>query len=259
MTTDDEKPNPVLNFFSLSDQYERRARFLPGVLTVLVGLPVALAFGIEMMQFLTLLTTGVGIGAVIAVGVSHLTSALGNRIQRKLWPDWPFDAPTHRWLTPDDTSRSQQQKKQWYAAIKSVTGIDIARAAKTGETAEVRRVINDAISAVRSRLWRVESRETELVRLRNIDYGYARNFTGLKVIWIPAAVASCAGCWVGWLRFDTNLLWAVLGTVILLVLAPVGFFVLPNYVRQKADYYAEAFFAALERLNADEVESNQRK
>lgn len=58
MTHTEHKSNPVLNFFSLSDEYERRARFLPAMLTVLVVLPVALAFGIEMMQFLTLLMKG---------------------------------------------------------------------------------------------------------------------------------------------------------------------------------------------------------
>ncbi|MEQ8852383.1 hypothetical protein [Gimesia sp.] len=252
MTEDKSKPNPVLNFFSLSDDYERRARFLPAVLTVLVALPVAMAFGIEMMQFVTLLTTGVGIGAVLAVGISHLASALGNRLQKKLWPDWPYDAPTNQWLKPDNAARSQQQKKQWYGTIKAVTGLDIAKLAKSDDGEEARRVINDAVSKVRSRLWKQDGPATDLVRLRNIDYGYARNLTGLRVIWIPAALLSCAGCWVAWWKLDGHILWAVLSTVLLCILPLVGVFVLPGYVRQKADYYAEAFFAAMERLNADE-------
>lgn len=252
MTSDESKTNPVLNFFSLSDEYERKARFLPAVLTVLVALPVAMAYGIEMMQFITLLTTGVGIGAVLAVGISHLASALGNRLQKKLWPDWPYDGPTNQWLNPENDARSQQQKKQWYGMIKSLTGLDIARLAKSEDKAEVRLAINDAVSKVRSRLWKHDGNGTDLVRLRNIDYGYARNLTGLRVIWIPTAILSFAGCWVAWWRFDGHILWAVLATVLLCILPVVGVFVLPGYVRQKADYYAEAFFAAVERINLEE-------
>lgn len=252
MTSDSPKTNPVLNFFSLSDEYERKARFLPAVLTVLVALPVAMAYGIEMMQFITLLTTGVGIGAVLAVGISHLASAMGNRLQKKLWPDWPYDAPTNQWLNPENDARSLQQKKQWYGIIKSLTGLDIARLAKSEDKAELRRAINDAVSQVRSRLWKHNSDGNDLVRLRNIDYGYARNLTGLRAIWIPTAILSCAGCWLSWWQFDGHLLWPVLSTVLLCVLPLVGIFVLPRYVRQKAEYYAEAFFAAMEQINSGE-------
>ncbi len=256
MTSDENRRNPVLNFFSLSDQYERRARFLPAVLTVLVVLPVALAFGIEMMQFIQLLLTGAGIGAVLAVGISHLASAMGNRLQKRMWPDWPYDAPTNCWLSPDDQSRSQQQKKKWHATIKSLTGIDIAKIVRSEEDNEVRLAINDAVTAVRSKLWKNESREVDLVRLRNIEYGYARNLTGLRVIWGPAAILSCGGCWAAWWWFNGNILWAVVSTVLAVVLIPVAFGVLPGYVRQKADYYAEAFFSAMEHLDA--VHSGER-
>ena len=256
MTTSDQKKHPVLNFFSLSDQYARTARFLPAVLTVMVGTPVALAYGIKMVQYLTLITTGVGIGAVLAVGISHLASALGNRFQQQLWPDWPFDAPTHRWLMPGEAEKSGQQQQQWYSAIKSVTGIDIQAVVDSGDQGELRRAINDAVATIRSRLWKLDCREADLVRLRNIEYGYARNFTGLRVIWIPISLLSCGGCWAAWWFFDGELLWLVLSSAIMCVLLPTAFWVLPSYVRQKADYYAHAFFSGLEFLSSRESGQN---
>lgn len=249
-----EKSHPVLSFFSLSDDYERRARFLPAVLTVLVFLPVALAFGIGMMQFVQLLFTGAGVGAVLAVGISHLASAMGNRLQHQLWPEWPHDAPTNRWLHPSDHTRSAQQKEQWYSAIKRLTNLDISQAAVHGEEQEVERVINDAVTTIRSRLWKRESPEVDLLRLRNIDYGYARNLTGFRALSVPGSFLSCTGCWIAWWWFDAHLLWCVVSTSLAVLLPFAAYLVLPQYVRHKADYYAEAFFSSMEKLAAESPE-----
>ena len=236
-----------LNYFNLSDHYERKARFLPAVLSVLPLLPVATTFGVPLLEWSKLLMAGVGLGAVVAVALSHVASAFGNRLQDKLWPDWPHDAPTNRWLHPDEKSVSVQQKERWYQAIKSLVQIDIQKAVDAGEPDELKATINDAVKALRSRIWKTS--EAERAQLHNIDYGFARNLTGLRSVWTTFALSSLVGCWYAYIWDNGTILWAIVSTVVAvgaLVLATL----LPGYVRKKAHYYTESFFAAVVALSA---------
>ena len=237
---------PWLSYVSLSDPYERKTRFIPVVLSVLPLFPVASAFGVPFLGPLRLLLSGVGFAAVLAALASHVASAFGNRLQARMWPDWPHDAPTNRWLHPDDKSVSWQQKHRWYQAINDLLGLDIAQAIETGDDNEVRAVINDAVRELRNRLWK--SPVAERVRLHNNDYGFARNFTGFRYVWLSFALISFVGCWISYCWYDGSIFWAIVSTVIVIgtmVLASI----LPNYVRQKADHYAESFFAAIVKLS----------
>jgi len=155
-----------LNYFNLSDEYERKARFFPAVLSVALFLPGAISLGLPMMNWVLLLLTGTGISAVVAVGLSHLASAMGNRLQDKMWPRWPHDSPTHRRLYPNDPSCSRQQREQWYMLIKDLTSLDIAAVAKENR-AETETIINDAINQIRIRLWK--SPLAERLRIHNMD------------------------------------------------------------------------------------------
>jgi hypothetical protein len=232
-----------LSFINLSDHYERKARFLPGVLSILPLLPVSAAYGGILGEWLKLLLTGVGLGAVVAVALSHIASAFGNRFQEKLWTDWPHDSPTNRWLHPEDRTISLQQKKLWYQATKELTGLDIESVVKQENPEETKAIINDAVKALRDRLWKAP--EADRVRLHNIDYGFSRNLTGLRLIWILFAIGSALGCWAGYAWYEHPLVWSLASTIIAVLLIPIGYFVLPGYVRKKAHYYAESFFGAL--------------
>ncbi len=232
-----------LNYLNLSDDYERRARFLPAVLSLLVLLPLTSVLGLPVSAWLTALVGGTGIAAVLAVGLSHLASAFGNRLQQHLWPRWPHDAPTNQWLRPDDTTRSIQQKKTWYAAIKRLTSLDIEAAAPAADHAEIEALINDAVAQLRNRLWARE--QAERLRIHNCDYGFARNLTGLRPVWLIFSVASSAVCWIAYFFAGTQLLWAVTATGVSAVTFVLAFAVLPDYVRRKAHHYAETFFATV--------------
>jgi len=235
-----------LNYFNLSDDYERKARFLPAVLSLLPLLPMAATFGVPVLEWGKFLSAGGALGAVVAVALSHVASALGNRLQDKLWPDWPHDSPTNRWLHPDDKSVSMQQKQLWYHAIKKLVQIDIQKAVDEGQSDELKAVINDAVTALRNRVWKTP--EGERAQLHNIDYGFARNLTGLRPVWTTFAVSSFVGCWYAYICGSGAILWALVSSAVAVV-AMVIAGILPEYVRKKAHYYAESFFATVVALS----------
>ena len=235
-----------LSYANLSDYYERKARFLPAVLCVLPLLPASAAWGGPLLEWLKFVVGGVGIGAVLAVGLSHASSALGNRLQKKLWPRWPHDSPTNRGLHPEEDQTSAQQRALWYGAVQRLVGIDIAAAVAAGEPVEP--AIKDATSALRNLFWKRP--EAERLDMHNVDYGFARNLTGMRPIWISFLLASTAVCWVAYAKLGAvALLWAVVSSVLAVVAVPVGIWVLPGYVRTKANHYAESFFATLRAVD----------
>lgn len=233
-----------LSYANLSDQYERKARFLPAVLCLLPLLPASAALGGPALEWIKLLLGGVGVGAVGAVGLSHVASAMGNRLQAKLWPRWPYDSPTNCWLHPDG-GRSKQQRVLWYKAVKRLVGIDIEAAIAAGDDVEAS--INDATSALRSLFW--QRPEAERLRMHNVDFGFARNLTGMRPIWISFLLTSTAACWLAAKLDPGALLWAVSSSIIAVVLVPIGLWVLPRYVRTKATYHAESFFGTLTAID----------
>lgn len=235
--------NSWLNYLNLSDAYERKARFIPGVLTGLPLIPVSMAYEWPLEAGFEYILAGLGMGAIISVGISHLASAFGNRFQKLLWPDWPHDSPTNQWLHPDDPTVSAPQKERWYKAIKRVVGLDIKSSIKNQDIIQIKAIINDAVKALRERLWNAP--EGERLRLYNLDYGFARNISGLRPIWLTISLASFIGCWIGYIWYGKLLLWCIVSTLIMFLSFLLGYAVLPSYVRQKAIYYAESFFGAL--------------
>lgn len=238
-----------LDYFNLSDHYERKARFLPGLISVLFLVPVSAAFGAPLSGWIDTLALGIGAAAAVAVGLSHLASAAGNRFQERLWPRWPYDSPTNQWLLPNDRSRSEQQKTLWYAAIHRLTGLDVFTSTSLPED-EIERVIDDAVSALRYRLR--NSEHADRLRLHNTDYGFARNFTGLRLFWVIASVLSCAGCFASYFWASGSVDWCVISSILMIFSFPLAFVILPNYVRRKARHYAESFYGAVVELDRAE-------
>lgn len=237
-----------LSYLSLSDEYERKSRFLPGILTFSFLLPASPIIGNMAESIMHLLIGGVGVGAVFAVGIAHLASAAGNRCQEALFPGWPHNSPTNRWLHPDNRERSSQQRKLWYDELKTVTGLDIARALKEIPD-EADAIINDAVTKARVRLR--QSNATELLFKHNIEYGYARNFTGLRYLWLSFAIISAAISWYNYISGKSDLVWGIISTGIAVFAVHLAFWALPSYVRRKAERYAESFYGALTILAND--------
>ena len=238
-----------LTYVKLSDTYERKARFLPAVLSILFLFPLAHLLRVPFSSWLNALLAGTGISAVLSVGLSHIASAFGNRYQKKLWPRWPHDSPTNQWLHPDDTTRSGQQKRQWYGAIKRLTKLDIESTAASGNSTELEALINDAVAQLRNQLWQPDY--AERLRIHNADYGFARNLTGMRPVWLTFALVSSCVSWIIFFVSERDLLWPVTTTALTIIAFILGFVVLPDYVRRKAYHYAASIFTAVLALDAD--------
>lgn len=248
MSTELQEEKSWLSYLSLSDEYERRARFLPSLLTLCFLLPASSIIGDIVDNFINMLIGGVGVGAVFAVAISHLASAAGNRCQEALFPRWPHSSPTNRWLHPDNKERSSQQKKLWYEDYKTLTGLDIARAVEdTPEEVEV--IINDAVTKARVKFR--QSNNTGLFFKHNVDYGYARNLTGLRYLWLTFAIISAVASWYNYIFGKGDLFWGIISTGIVVIAVHLAFWALPSYVRRKAERYAESFYGALVTLAND--------
>lgn len=176
---------------------------------------------------------------------------MGNRFQRKLFPRWPFDSPTNHRLSPLDATCSKEQKKRWYDSIKSITGLSI-QDCPVDDGDELDRLINDAVTAVRTALWKHP--RADRLHTHNADYGFARNFAGLAPIWLTASVASMLICWGSLFVSLSNIGWAVASTVLSVGLLLLQIFVMTDYVKAKANGYADSFFDALKILECERSE-----
>ena len=239
----------VLSYLNLSDAYERKSRFVPATLAICTFGPAAMALSLPLMGWLGALVTGAGVASVVCVGVSHLASAMGNRFQLKLFPDWPHDSPTNLRLSPLDSTCSNAQKQQWYDKIKSVTGLSVQEA-PASDRHELDRLVNDGVTAIRTALWKHP--KADRLHTQNSEYGFARNFAGLAPVWLALSASSTLICWVTFALSRSDLGWAIASTLITLGLTLLHRFVLPDYVATKAEHYADSFFDALNLLDPKE-------
>ena len=187
-----------------------------------------------------------GIASICLVGLCYLASAAGNHYQRRLWPRWPHDAPTNRWLHPDDTQLSTQQRLIHYKQIRDLVGLDIQHASKASDSTELEQTINDAVRNLRLRFKSINGRT--LLQTHNEDYGFARNFAGMAPFWIFFSILSVVLAWVAYFRSDSGLSWAVVATIALIIAIAIVS-PLQRFVRQRAEQYADTFLGTLAELH----------
>ena len=240
-----ENDSKLLRYLNLSDRYERLARFTPALLTILVFAPAAFCLAIPILGWIASIFTGVGVGAVFAIGLSQLSSAVGNKYQQKLFPNWPHDSPTNMRLSPLNKQCSEQQRRIWYVQILDVTGLNI-ESVSLDEANEIEQIVNDAITEVRTRFWKHP--HADRLHVHNTDYGFARNFAGFSPFWLTLAVASFLICWVAYFIQGGVLAWPVVSTIVLAGLIFFHFVLAQPFVKAKSEHYADSFFNAIHLL-----------
>jgi len=229
-----------LQFFSLSDRYERKARLLPGLL--LAAVP-ALTVGAVLQEFATWYTavaSAIGVEFLAAIVLGQFARARGRRIEDVLWKAWG-GPPTTRWLRPWDQTCTDQQKVKWRGAIKRLTGMTLpASVPQGGAQEDVDRANTDA---TRQRRYTLRGKsEAAMVATHNEDYGFARNLCGVRWHWVALSLACLAGCGVAF-AFGMQ---PFLGLAIAGAFSLASIFIareLPEYVKRCADRYAESLFA----------------
>jgi hypothetical protein len=82
----------------------------------------------------------------------------------------------------------------------------------TGPSSETEAIINDAVSQLRPKLWK--SPLAERLAMHNRDYGFARNFTGLRLVWLPLSTLSAIACWGVFYFSKANLPWCIAATLL---------------------------------------------
>jgi len=237
------KRNRWLTLLALSNEYERRARLVPALTSLLPLLPLTIALGGSAASWGAVLGGTTGVFTLGWIALANLASAFGNRLQKQLWPDWPFDAPTNVRLLPNNPETSPQQRARWYGQIKQVTGLDLRAEVESGDAITIRATVSDAIERLRNRYRRGKSRARH--DEESIRYGYARNLAGLRPVWLGLSIAGCLGSWAAYLWADGHLTWAIVSTMLPAVLAMLAR-VLPAFVRTRARYYCEVFFQLLD-------------
>lgn len=230
-----------LQFFSLSDRYERKARLLPGL--ILAAVPALTAWAVlqEMTAWYTAASSAVGVEFLAAILLGQLARARGRRAEDVLWKSWG-GPPTTRWLRPWDQTCSDQQKTKWRGAIKRITGLTLpASVPQGGSQDDVDRQIGDATRQLRYALR--GKPEAAILATHNEDYGFARNLYGVRWFWVFLSLASLVGCSVAFafgLRPYLGLGVAAAFTITSILIARE----LPDFVRRCADRYAESLFAS---------------
>ena len=184
----------------------------------------------------------------------NIASAMGNRLQSRLWPDWPFDAPTNAGLMPDNPDVSPQQRDMWYKQVKRVIGIDLQVEADRGDANIIRATVNDAVVNLRNQFRRGPARARH--DQESIRYGSARNLTGMRPVWLSLSLISCAGSWAAYYWGSSNIFWPIGASIVPVPLFLIAFSVLPLYVRTRARYYCEIFFQLLKEESARDSDAS---
>lgn len=228
----------ILNFLKVADSYERKARFFPAFIVVLPIIAFVMSLNLRGEGWVMKLLVAGGAGSALVVALAQMASAAGNRFGEKFWKQ-RGGLPTVRWLRASDTTHSSQQKEQWFAAIKKLTGLDIPAAVAIRPTEE------DAIIADATRQLRYQIRgkaAAKMVDKHNEEYGFARNLAGLRWPMLGSATLGIIGCAVAWKFEHGSVIGCILATC-LLIYALIMFFWLPGYVERAGDRYSESLFS----------------
>lgn len=244
----------LLHAVNIGDRYEIHARLLPAMAAVLPVTILAFGAALHFGHFGGVIAPGSGLDLIVTILFSRVGHALGRRVEDQCRASWG-GLPTTRWLMPDDTSHSEQQKRIWRQAIAKLSGLNIEAVLATGDIDELRRALDDGVLTARNKI-RSEKR-AELLRKQNIYYGFARNIAGLAPI---AALLSLLSMGIAGVAACNNVAAAPLfGVEALFAVVSIAFvFLRKQYVCHCAERYAECFLTTAATI-ADVKKTAPRK
>ncbi|MEU3198813.1 hypothetical protein [Streptomyces sp. NPDC006996] len=238
------------------DDYERRARLVPGLLA---ALPFIVLFAVLGLRQIPAVSYVLGILAVAGVGpvlIAVAVRSFGKAVEKQLWESWG-GPPTTVWLRLDPPSDDEAQRDTWRKAVEAVSGVTLlSLRAERRDKAKADKAIQRAIKRVRDK---TRDKETfALLFKENRDYGYERNLYGVRwaareISFLSALALAGYVVWIAPLVDRPQVTAANLAGVALCLLCLFGWFVLPSKKRVKAaaERYANELLQAAVTLQED--------
>ncbi|MGW6909539.1 hypothetical protein [Streptomyces sp. NPDC054940] len=160
------------------DEYERRARLIPGLLSVFPLVILFSVLGLRQVPAIVYIVGTLTIAAGGPVVVSTTVRSMGRAVEPRLWESWG-GPPTTAWLRLREPSENEAQRDLWRSSIESVSGINLLslRAERANPT-KADNSIETAIKRIRDRTRNIE--QFPLLYSENRGYGYERNIYGVR-------------------------------------------------------------------------------
>lgn len=236
------------------DDYERRARLLPGLLVLLPIVAAAIVLGLHDVPLVSVL-----VGVLVSFGgpvvLADWVRERGLKLQERLFRDWN-GAPTRRriqWHAPDAGSPLWRRRR---AAVAGTTATELPDRESEDASPESADANYEAAVGVARELLR-DKQQFPLVYEENKGYGFKRNLLAMRPFGLASAGISILGAAVatgidlltGMIGFMTvQMLFALL--VPLLLMAFWAQYPGERRVKDAAERYADRFFTALETVEA---------
>lgn len=225
------------------DPYEIRARIAPALV---VSLP-----GVVTLFFVVLTISGgsfaqlLGIGAVLVTliyAASFLIRYLGRRIELKTWEGWG-GPPSTRFLRWRDAHFGEESKRSLHESVKRLCDIQLSSPEEErSDKTEADRRISEAFGQVKAM---VRQNDPEGVWSKhNAEYGFHRNLTGSRGLWVLSAIAATLVCGAIWYSGSDELMLVASAINSLLIVWSIvwGWYFLPRFMKEAADKYADSIW-----------------
>jgi len=234
------------------DAYERRCRLAPGLLALIPVAVVITALGVRSAPVVSgaLSIVSLAGGPVL---LASFVRGRGHDAQDRLWRNWGGSATT-RALRLREPAANTVRRDAWRQAVESVTKVRLL--SSTEEAAEPARADDTIEVAVDQLRERTRTEAFPLVTAENRNYGFERNFYGMRAT--ARLIALISGILVVALIIVRNVSGIhpvaptayVLGVLIDAVVL-VGWLALPSEKRTRttAERYAHQLFQAAVTLS----------
>ena len=243
------------------DDYERRARLVPGLLAILPFIVLFAVFGLRQIPAVSYV---LGILAVAGVGpvlIAGGVRSFGKSAERRLWKSWG-GPPTTTWLRLEPPTDNEVQRTMWRKAVEAVSGVPLpSLRAERRDAAKADTVIETAVTRVRRKTGK---EKFPFLFSENRNYGYERNLYGVRWAARGASLLSALALagyivWVAPLVHRPQVSAGNLFGIAACLICFVGWFILPSKKRVKdaADRYANELLHAAVTLQEGSEASDQ--